>query len=73
MLLSSAESNEKTIMDQRQDYQINCVKNLITLQGDKKTKINEFESAEHRVLYKQYDALRVIEDLLYWRPKMRMG
>ena len=73
MLPSSAVSNEKTMPDQEKDHDINWVKKLIRNHGEVKAKITKFENAEQMVLYKQYDALRIIYGILYRRTENAHG
>ena len=73
MLPSSAESNERTRRDQDRDHDINWIKKLIVNHREVKPKITEFGNAEQRVLYKQYEALRIIDGILYRRTENAHG
>ncbi|CAF0900533.1 unnamed protein product [Brachionus calyciflorus] len=64
----SSESEKEYITyetEQKKDPNLVWIMNLIKENGDNKPNINQFEKVEQRLLFKQYDKLRLIEDILY--------
>jgi hypothetical protein len=51
--------------EQLKDEDIQWVKMLILKHGEKKPKINEFNNKTQRGLYREYDNLRIIDNILY--------
>ena len=59
--------------EQDKDEDIIWIKNLILKHEDKKPVINQFDNEVRRILYKEYNNLRVIEDLVYRTAEDREG
>ena len=64
---TSETQNEYTCykIEQEKDHNIQRIKSLILANGDTKTRIPKFNSETQRLLHKESDNLRVIEDLVY--------
>ena len=46
---------------------------MILQNGDNKPKVDRFENPEQRVIYKEYNALRVIDGILYRQTENKLG
>ena len=63
----SETQNEYTCykIEKEKDHNIQWIKNLILENGDTKPQITRFNNEKQRLLHKEYDNLRVIENLVY--------
>ena len=73
MLPISAQNNDKTRLDQEEDEEISWIKNMILQNCDNKPKLDRFETPEQRVLYKEYNSLRVIDGIVYRQTEDKHG
>ncbi len=49
--------------EQEKDEDINWIKELILEYNDEKPSINQFENKTQRMLFKEYERIRIIEDV----------
>ena len=64
---SSENENEYTsyVQEQKKDLDIVWISNLIEKNGENKPEIKNFENVIRRLFYKEYEKLRLVENVLY--------
>ncbi|RNA32062.1 Retrovirus-related Pol poly from transposon [Brachionus plicatilis] len=66
-IVGSENGNEYTsyLQEQKKDSDIVWISSLIEKFGEEKPEIEKFENVEQRLFYKEYDKLRLVENVLY--------
>ena len=63
---SSTSDNYKSYAEEQlKDDDIQWIKKLILTNGDNRPRIKQFKNKDQRIFYKEYDKLRVVDNILY--------